>query len=324
MTAEQPLPRHISDQASRWIAARDAGIMTPDDDEALKAWIDADPRHAQAFAEVGRLWEQLGDDPFREALRERPCAPVVPLAARKQQSRRIWIPTALAASLALFAVGAIQDWPTRWRADASTAVGERKQVALADGSHVLLDTDSAIEIGYLSDRRVIRLLKGEAAFTVAADPRRPFTVEAGTGTTTALGTRFIVSRRGQGVEVTVTEHSVRIGSFAAPARFTDVTEGERLRYGPAGLSAPERTDVRIASAWTRGLLLFVDRPLGEVVAELNRYHSGYIGVIGADLARHRVSGGVRIDDPVGAVDSLERMLGIHSARLTDRLIFLHG
>lgn len=323
MAADRPIPKEISDAASRWVTSQDAGTMTESEESALAAWLAADPLHARAFAQVAALWGTVGGNQVKAALHGRYSAPAAPSYRRTWHSSQ-WLRPALAASLALAIIGTAYDWPTRLRADAMTETGERRAVTLDDGSVVQLDTGSAIAIDYRGDRRMVRLLKGEAAFTVAPDRARPFTVESGGGSTTALGTRFVVRRDGDSTDVTVTEHRVRVAWPSPPRSALDLAEGLATRYGPGGIAPARRVDADAAEAWTRGVLVFVDRPLGDVVAELNRYHPGIIRVIGADLAARRVSGGFPTDDPVGAIDTLQRTLGIESTRITNRLIFLHG
>jgi len=327
VATEQRIPDHIEEEATRRVVERDAGL-TANEDRALQAWLSVDPLHALAFAKAEKVWRAMGSAPVKAEVNKRRVRGVArrlgypPL--RQERPRRRWIAPALAASLALVVVGTAQDWPTRLRADAMTATGERRDVTLDDGSTVQLNTASAITIDYRGDQRVIHLLKGEAAFTVAADRARPFTVEAGEGTTTALGTRFIVRRDSADTEVAVTEHRVRVAwPIGAASSRVDLGEGQATRYGPSGIVHPQAVDAGAIASWTRGRLVFVDRPLGEVVAELNRYHPGYIRVMGDDLAQRRVSGVFRTDDPMAALDTLQRLLGISSMRLTDRLVFLH-
>lgn len=332
MASEQRIPEHIRQEAARWITEADAGLLSPQDEHALAIWLAADPLHSTAYARLERAWDAMGSISGTNEMPSR--ATVLPFRQPAQlrqpiqlERRRYWIGGAIAASLLLVALGGVNDWPTRLRADAMTATGERRAVTMADGSVVQLNTGSAITIAYRADRRVIHLLKGEASFSVAADPSRPFTVEAGGGTTTALGTRFIVRRTGTDTDVAVTEHRVRVvssSSAARPEQSALVGEGQAVRYGTTGLIAPHDIDIGTAEAWTRGRLVFVDRPLVDVVAELNRYYPGYIRVVGSDLARRRFSGAFPVDDPLGAVDAIQRSLGIASTRLTNRLIFLHG
>lgn len=328
MAVEQRIPDHIEEEATRWVVERDAGLAA-DDERALDAWLAADPLHPLAFAKAEKIWGAMGSRPVKAEVNRRRVREMVrrdgypPLG--HERPRRRWVAPALAASLAVVFVGVAQDWPTRLQADAMTATGERRHVTLDDGSTVQLNTASAIAIDYRGDRRIVRLLKGEAAFIVVADRARPFTVEAGDGTTTALGTRFIVRRDGADTEVAVTEHRVRVAwSVGEAGNRVDLGEGQTTRYGSGGILRPRTVDIGTVASWTRGRVVFVDRPLGEVVAELNRYHPGYIRVMGDDLAKRRVSGVFRTDDPMAALDTLQRLLGISSTRITDRLVFLHA
>lgn len=325
MASHQRIPEQVRQEAARWITERDAGLLTVEGEAALAAWLAADPLHAAAFARLQGTWSMMGGDPVKAEISRR--SKVVPFRSPFRLPARAgpWLPGAIAASLAILIVAGASDLPTQWRADAMTATGERRTVPLEDGSVVELNTGSAISIAYRGDRRVITLLKGEAAFTVASDPDRPFTVEAGDGDTTALGTRFIVRRNDADTDVTVTEHSVRVRlPDEGAAGAMTVHEGQAVRYSSTGLGRLRNVDTHEADAWTRGNLVFVDRPLAEVVAELNRYHPGHIRVIGDDLARRRFSGVFPVGDPLGALDAIQQSLRIGSTRMTNRLIFLHS
>lgn len=296
--------------------------MTEADERALTQWLAADRRHADAFAKVETFWAAMGSGQVRSTLRDHHSFAAMYAAPPHRARRRTAL--ALAASLVLLVVNAQNDWITWVRADAMTATGERRSLSLPDGTSVELNTASAIAVDYGRSARTIRLIKGEAAFHVAPDHHRPFTVVAGSGSTTALGTRFIVRQDGDQTSVTVTEHRVRVARNTSPTIGSIVIEGQMVRYGPDGIEHVRQVDSGAAEAWVRGTLVFVDRPLGEVVRELNRYHAGHIALLGTDLAKRRVSGGVSIKDPVKAIDALEDTLGFRSIRITDRLILLFG
>lgn len=322
--ADDPIPRALTDEAARWVAAAEGDALSARDRASLDAWLDADPRHAHAFAKMQDVWAHMGAVPETPTLR----ASLADYPPRDRSDRRTstsgrgrWIGVAVAASIALIIVGVADDWPTRMRADAMTATGERRTVNLPDGSSVQLDTRSAIAFEFSDRRRMVHLLRGDAAFTVARDPGRPFTVEADGGSATALGTRFLVRTDGDGARVTVTEHRVLVACPTPDGARVVVPEGESVAYGSTGLGKKTPVNVADAAAWTDGVLVFKDRPLSEVVAEIGRYHRGYVGVLGAAQSM-RVSGVFHIDDPVAAIDQLQRSLGLHSTRLTDRLILI--
>lgn len=322
MVADSPIPKEIADEAARWFADRDSGLL--DDESPLHAWLDADPRHAQAFAEMEVIWSDLGDVTRSPAIPTPLATPPIALPMARGAPLRRWAPMALAASLALAIVGQVNDWPTRWQADAMTETGEQRTIAMPDGSHILLNTDSAVAFDYAPGHRTIRLLKGEAAFTVAPDRKRPFIVEANEGTTTALGTRFLVRAIDDSTRISVTEHSVRVAYPTQQSRTVDVDAGQSVGYArDTGLGAVETGKAVDADAWTQGVLTFENRPLSEVVAELGRYHKGFLGVIGAEARTRRVSGVFNIHDPLGAIVKLQTSLGLKSARLTDRLVLIY-
>lgn len=330
--ADDPLPKSITDEAARWIAAAEGGALSAEERVSCDAWLAADPRHAQAFAEMQDIWAHMGGIPETPSLR----ASVQPLRARVSRQlarrwagraivppRRRWLGLTIAASMALVFIGIFADLPTRLQADAMTATGERRIVTLPDGSTVHLDTHSAVALDFTGDRRLVRLLSGEAAFIVARDRSRPFIVEANGGSATALGTRFLVRREGNGASVTVTEHSVRVAYPASQGALSVVAEGQSVSYSTGGLGRPAPANIENAMAWTEGVLVFKDAPLSQVVAEICRYHRGYVRVLG-DAQTLRVSGVFRIHDPVASLDQLQRSLGLRSTRLTDRLIFISG
>lgn len=315
MTSGPQIPESIRIEAARWLTERDADLLTEEDEAAFMAWLDADPLHETAYRRLERSWH-AAQPPY--------VLPVVRDNFPKRGSH--WVAGAITACLVLGTIGAVYNVPMRLRADAVTATGQQRAITLPDGSIVRLNTASAISVHYDTGRRSVRLLQGEAAFTVAPDRTRPFTVWAGTGATTALGTRFIVRLQGEGADVAVTEHRVRVRE-ASEARAPDwsvvVEEGLSVRYGALGPSPSRRIDPYDAEAWMRGRLVFVDRPLAEVVSEIDRYHPGYIRVVGDELAKRRFSGVLPLNDPMRALETIQRSLGIGSTRFTDRLIFLH-
>lgn len=324
--AEDPIPAQIVDEAARWLATREGDALSADEKRDLARWLAADPRHARAYAQMEETWALMGQVRVTASARTHMGLP--PPRRRRWSgirasggARRAWIGPAIAASLALAFIGFAQDWPMRLRADAMTTTGERRTVTLADGSTVFLDTNSAIAIRITDRRRIISLLRGEAAFVVAPDRSRPFAVEVNGGSATALGTRFLVRKDDGQARVLVTEHSVRVTYPLIEGRSRVVAEGQSIAYDAQGLGPVLPANSFDAMAWTEGMLVFKDKPLSEVVAEIGRYHRGYVQVLG-DAQRLRVSGVFRIDDAVAAIDQLQRSLGLRSTRLTDHLIFL--
>lgn len=321
MSETAPIPKAVAHQANQWFAQRACGLTTPEDEARLAAWLAADPLHERAFRRAADVYDALAAAFPVEAGPRRSARFGRGVRGRPMRRQGFALAASLAAATVLGVV--VFDLPTRLAADAATGVGEHRLVALADGSTVLLNTDSAIAVDYGAQRK-IRLLRGEAAFTVAPDPARPFRVETSGGSAVALGTRFIVHRTGDGARVTVTEHVVRVDRpIDGRPGAVDVDEGYAVTYGRQGVSSPMVVAVEDEEAWTRGRLRFVDRPLGEVVKELNRYHNGHIALLGGDVKTLKVSGVFDVDDPVGAVEAVRASLGLRAQRLAgDRWIVL--
>lgn len=299
--------REAHDAAIAWWVKRDAGPLSREEKKAFDGWLAADPANAAAYGEVAAL---CGDV---RALRRR-----APAATGR---RRLTVASALlAASLA--AVSTFDDLRLLWRADFRTGTGETQMVFLSDGSHVQLGAKSAIAVNYSDGRRSLSLLEGEAWFEAAPDAARPFVVAAAGGTVTALGTAFDVALDGSGARVTVAEHSVAI---ASQGRKTLVGEGRQSAYGPdTPATAPAAVDVDDITAWRRGKLIFVDRPLGEVVDILARYHRGYFVVSSEAIRRLRVTGVFDAADPIGALRAIESSLDLNAIHITDYLVVLRG
>ena len=93
-----------------------------------------------------------------------------------------------------------------------TAIGEQRSIALADGSLVQLNTNSELRVEIKDSERRIVLERGEARFTVAKDPKRPFVVKTPQATVRALGTVFNVQIAPQGTDVAVLEGHVEVAT----------------------------------------------------------------------------------------------------------------
>ena len=322
------------EEAIDWFVRRDAHALTSAEQAEFNAWLGADPQNKAAYDHIRQLWSDLDEVPAAANPRTSPTrtghgAPISIARLRGPRKRtRIWqTACAIAAGMGLFFLALGADLPVRMQADALTAIGEVKAVPLPDGSTALLNTDSAIAIDYSSERRRIRLLSGEAEFSVAQDPSRPFQVAAEGGVSTALGTVFLVRRHSTQTTVTVLESRVAVTLDEASASNHEVLlkANRQVAYSEGqGIGAVQIIDPRSVTAWKRGKLIFSDVTLGAVVEELNRYHPGKI-VIGEQRLRDmKVNGVFETRDPVAVVNALEASLELNSTRLTDLLILLHS
>lgn len=315
------------DEAAEWYVRRDTRPLDAGEEALFRQWL-MKPANRAAYEEISGTWDDLGRIPRPRLGTDGSRQADVRTIPRRRHPRRAprigrWALAAAAVVMAVVAAGYAFDLPTRLEADAMTATGETRTVVLDDGSSAVLNTASAIAVDYSRQRRRIRLLRGEALFTVAKDAARPFVVAAASGEAVARGTVFAVRRDDEAATVTVLESHVGVSYPAAGRAAVELSPGEAIGYSRRGLGELRAVDADTATAWRRGKLIFVDRPLGEVVAELNRYHSGRIQIIDGSIGSHPVSGVFDTRNPLQALDVIEQTLGLHSTRLSSLLILLH-
>ena len=184
----------------------------------------------------------------------------------------------------------------------STGIGEHRFVPLADGSAVELNTESRIQFRFTGAAREVRLLSGEALFSVARDPARPFRVHADDATIQAIGTQFSVDKHRERVIVAVLEGKVKVAlagewpqpALAAPAPLGvgDLAVIERNASGIANLHVTvlPRETLERRFAWTSGMLVFDGERLADVIAEMNRYNRQKIEIADSSIADIQVAG----------------------------------
>src|SRR5690606_33189612 len=131
-------------------------------------------------------------------------------------------------AMALAALGLVSVWTLNRPQAYATGVGEQRTLRLADGSQVVLDTNSRVEVRLRSDRRSVILISGQAFFDVEGDPARPFIVAAGDTPVTAVGTRFDVRKLGQGAKVTLIEGRVDVGTSGMSKPAWSLTPGQQV------------------------------------------------------------------------------------------------
>ncbi|MCD9006334.1 FecR domain-containing protein [Luteimonas sp. XNQY3] len=319
-------------QASDWIARLQADDVSFDDRVRFEAWRNAHPRHARAYDELMATWQQFSD--AGRTVRAVSFGTAMQAATQMKRRRDGVIAFAAAAVLAVIALGG---W-WQWRAPSTfeTGIGEHIAVTLPDGSRLELNSNSAVQVAYSDSTRLIRLERGEAFFTVAHAPERPFWVVTDRTWVRAVGTAFNVYRREGDVRVTVSQGRVKV---AAATGSRDMPSDAALARLPASLlEAGQQADLRGTTtqvrrlplpdvdrevAWRSGTVYFENRPLHEVVDELARYTPLRIE-LGSD-ARDLPVGGTFQSNPQGA-EALLSMLsdgfGLHVRREEGQRVYV--
>lgn len=295
---EERLADSVEDMAAFWLVRLSSSECTPDDRFAFETWRRENPEHEWVFSRMqhhNSIADLFVTDERVQELIEQAHADTQPGWGRTGWWRSTGVRYAAMAASLVLAAGvplawlAINNMPAGTPDQAAlqryeTAVGERSTVSLSDGSVVTLNTDSQVEIDYSESLRRIKLLRGQGYFDVSRDIDRPFSVEAGDKRVVAIGTAFDVRYDNVNtVQVTLVEGRVQVADLPAssspkpvspadrqPATI-ELNPGERL-IAVAGIE-PEvaKTDVDVETSWLTGKLVFHEKPLADVVAEMNRY-----------------------------------------------------
>lgn len=326
------ISEEIQDAASVWLSRRDRGLTASEQDAYLE-WLYRDPLHGRAIVQLERVWSSLN-----QLEQWRPAHSAIPnpdLLAPRRPSRLYWWATTLAAAAAI-ALGLFLGLPGR-NGDPDTSRRQAvihpgpEKMTLADGSIVELNQGAKLDVQFTPQERHVRLLTGEAHFTVAHNAERPFFVDTGKVSVRAVGTAFTVSMGSSEIAVLVTEGKVQVIRAAPPGGVDPVDPvpttllSANQRVVVALLndgSAPvvqEMTPAEMerASSWQAMRLEFVDMPLGDVVAEFNRYNRQQLSVADGETAAILVAGNFRADN----VDAFVRLLESDAFGVT---AFRHG
>lgn len=265
-------------------------------------WLAEHPSHHKIFSQMSRMWD---------------AAAYVP--PRKKQGSVLSVAVAL---VLLMGASWLLPWQY-WMADYRTATGEVRTLTLDDGSQIILNSRSAVSVDYNKGYRSVQLVAGEVLAIVGKDPQqRPFRISSRDGEAVALGTRYSVrlfpehSRAAvQESAITVTPANVQADRVALKAGYA----ADFTRDG-VGVMAPVDTE---AFSWTTQRLIFVNQPLPEVVAELSRYHKGFLRL---KTAKHEAvpyfTGILPSDNPDAALALLAEALELDITRITPYLVFI--
>jgi transmembrane sensor len=305
------------EQAAQWYATLRDDRVTESDQRAWRAWLAQSPDHETAWAHIDAVSRKF--DPLRGFGTPGTAAAMVGLdtARAKARGRRRAL-NALGAGAGL-GLAAWLGWrytplpglAMALRSDLHTGVGERRELALADGSRVWLNTRTALQVHWGPQERRLVLLAGEILVRTAPDaPQRPFCVDTGHGSLQALGTRFTVHGSGRSTRLDVFEGLVDIRTRGGQA--LRVPAGQAVEFDAQAISALRAAE-RMREAWSRGSLLADNLPLGQLLDEVGRYRHGHISVA-PEVAGLQVMGVFPASDPEQALAMLEQALPIRVRR----------
>jgi transmembrane sensor len=331
-----------AERAAMWAARMADGPMPAGQQREFQAWLEADPANDTALREIVGAWdsvEHYAASAEVVALREAALA-----SARRTMRGRAGLGPRLvwtvAVALVLFvAVAGAGAWAWFTPRSYQTGVGERRVVALNDGSKVSLDADTIVKVAYTRENRKLWLERGRARFEVARNPLRPFSVTAGDEVVVATGTAFSVELLQQQVHVVLYEghvmlldradqgvrRTVAVGAKTLPADQL-LAPGRELIL-PARMPTQTVAQAVIAPSdpvrslsWEGGQLVFEDESLPTVVERMNRYADRPLAIGNAGAAGLRVSGVFRAGDTDALVQGLAAAFDVKARNGPDGIV----
>lgn len=305
------------EEASDWLLKLERDESPP----GFAEWLTKHPRNIKAILDVSAV-----DREMTRLVRKIHKKADPKDLARPARLADWWRPVALAASVICIVgagVGAYlaPEPPQITVSDYRTEIGEQRLVTLPDGSEVRLNTQSHLQLRFTREGRDVDLLSGEALFNVAKDRERPFRVHADSAIVQAVGTRFNVDKHADRLFVTVFDGSVRV-ALPGPPSYTELTRvaplqaGEmlevqrRVRGSELHITMPAPEVLARRASWASGILTFVNEPLANVVAEMNRYNRKQIVIDDPAIAGLLIGGRFTATDLRTFVDSLPSFVSV--------------
>lgn len=325
-TNETPEPDALLREALDWIVRLKTGEPTRADVEALQAWRQQSGAHEAAFKNAARVFRHAGVAALE--LADRRAAGGVARSSRTPMPRAIGRraflggATAMAAAAAGYAIvrPPLGLWPSleELSADYRTGKGELRKIAVAPNVSLELNTQTSIALRSASNETRIELISGEAS-VVATSAVTPFVLLAANGQISAVKADFNARCLDGAVSVTCLSGSVDV---AQGDRTVRIGRAQQVSYSPGGIEASVQVDPGQVTAWQAGLLIFRDRPLADVVEEVNRYRSGKIIITNADLKRRMVNGTFQINKLGDFVPQVQQLFGAQARSLPGGVVLL--
>lgn len=299
----------VAQCAVEWLIELQAADADESVHTAFQQWRAAHPDHELAWQHIEAVNTRFNGlaSPLGSAVAKAVLTP------RRSPKRRQVIKTLVA----LLFVGSGGWWaeeqiPWRaWAADERTGIGQRRNITLVDGSHIALNTDTAINLRFTDNERRLQLVRGEILVTTSGDNAlvvRPFIVETVQGELYPLGTRFAIHQQVALNRLSVFEGAVEIRPHQDIGHRYVAHAGEQVDFTDQGIQGTRPAD-DTSTAWRNGMIVASSMRLADFLAELDRYRPGQLNCDPA-VADLRVSGTYPLTNPEDILDALQTTLPV--------------
>ena len=368
-----PDSKEIEAQAALWIMRAEDNDMSAAQQQEFQTWLISSYKHREAYTKLAALWgsldilEELNDhaaavdhqqSPKNTAKTSgptlwerltglRPFISARAFTARAYSARAFSVKalSTSASSVSAFATIAligilglsyqiINNLNQLHQGSYITALGEQQTINLPDGSAIQINTNSQVDVTYTETARIIRLVSGEAYFDVAPNKQKPFSVYAGNGVVTAVGTAFSVFLNNEKIDVIVEEGSVALASRPSGSNLSEtnsiaqansqpqaplgvITAGQKAIFEKTveSLDMVAPATIQRKLSWRQGRLAFAGEPLAEVVASVSRYTDVTIDIDDPSLRELPIAGSFNVGEVDAMIEALEIMIDLRIERI---------
>ncbi|MEM0909602.1 MAG: FecR domain-containing protein [Pseudomonadota bacterium] len=321
--------RQMVREAQDWRDKIQSGRLSERERGEFENWLAKDSRHLEVYNQAETYWaafEFIRPEEIEDKLRKRSLLLRLEIAVRKSSLllnfKRPRIATAIMLGTLAFASFFISQLIFTNNVESQyatviktyqTEVGQTQVITLIDGTEATLGANSQISTKYSKDKRLIQLIKGAAIFNVVSDLERPFSVESGKITATALGTVFEVRNNGGVSRVSVAEgivevtHPYLVGNHSSKLTIRrQLYAGEQIAASESGLRSVEKIEVDRIGAWLKEMIIYKGATLTEIIADVNRYST--TPAILHNIPEHIANSEINVSFQLSDTDAMIRAL----------------
>jgi ferric-dicitrate binding protein FerR (iron transport regulator) len=293
-----------------------SGEATTEEQLALHEWVSASPLNQTLFQEYIDLWNMKGKNSpaFSAPIALQAINKRIDLSEKKGGQSAYWLRIA-ASLLVVSLLGAIGYWFTKanpadevkWN-ERSTLSGQKLSIQLADGSKVMLNSNSTLKWPTpFGDLREV-YLAGEAFFEVTRDTLHPFVVRTANLDAKVLGTSFNVLESDQQVAVTVATGKVQVAnSFFSQT----LAPSEKLTFQIVNPTWKHETiNLENELAWKNGILLLSNLRLDEAAEQIENWFGVKIDFKDAAVQNCRITAKFKNETLKHVLESMSDATGI--------------
>jgi len=314
----------IIEKAVEWHLQLHSAAASDADRANFVAWQHQNSTHALAYSRIERMWGKFSVVEPNAAKVSIESALQSGKAIKKIAQHGKGIALSLVAIISAYS--AVQTQPAQiWLAENKTAIGEQRSMTLADGSTLMLNTNTALDIDFSDRQRLIKLYQGEVLITVAKDKSRPLIIATAQGTARALGTIFNVKTAEETTQVTVVESKVEtctnpsLFSFSQKACIT-LQPNQGANFTSSQIDSASNIDAENIASWSTGTLAMDNQPLNQVLTELQRYSKAQIQFNADEISNMRVSGVLPLNNMSQSLNLLAGKLPIQISQQANVII----